>query len=211
MIEGGVSIDMDNITVPVKDEQGQTVDKTFSEFLDVDVANIIKLQADSAIINALKTNYLDAEAVTADLANINSIMAGNIGTGSLTTITLTAENVNIDDAVIQDLIAKKITTLDLTSGSINTKDFTIQSDEGNTGLKIVNNTLQMYDNEGNIGVQLGYGDNGKPSLILRDDDGNVMLDSTGLHESIVPDQFIKTDMVADKAITGGKIDWDGYF
>ena len=69
-------------------------------------------------------------------------MAGNIGTGSLTTITLTAENVNIDDAVIQDLIAKKITTLDLTSGSINTKDFTIQSDEGNTGLKIVNNTCR---------------------------------------------------------------------
>lgn len=207
VIEGGVSIDMDNITVPVKDEQGQTVDKTFSEFLDVDVANIIKLQADSAIINALKTNYLDAEAITADVANINSIMAGNIGTGSLTTITLTAENVNIDDAVIQDLIAKKITTLDLTSGSINTKDFTIQSDEGNAGLKIINNTLQMYDDEGNVGVQLGYGDNGKPSLILRDDDGNVMLDSTGLHESIVPDQFIKTDMVADKAITGGKIDW----
>lgn len=207
VIEGGVSIDMDNITVPVKDEQGQTVDKTFSEFLDVDVANIIKLQADSAIINALKTNYLDAGAVTADLANINSIMAGNIGTGSLTTITLTAENVNIDDAVIQDLIAKKITTLNLTSGSINTKNFTIQSDEGNAGLKIINNTLQMYDDEGNVGVQLGYGDNGKPSLILRDDDGNVMLDSTGLHESIVPDQFIKTDMVADKAITGGKIDW----
>lgn len=207
VIEGGVSIDMDNITVPVKDEQGQTTNKTFSEFLDVDVANIIKLQADSAIINALKTNYLDTEAVTADLANINSIMAGNIGTGSLTTITLTAENVNIDDAVIQDLIAKKITTLDLTSGSINTKDFTIQSDEGNAGLKIVNNTLQMYDDKGNVGVQLGYGDNGKPSLILHDDDGNIMLDSTGLHESIVPDQFIKTDMVADKAITGGKIDW----
>ena len=32
VIEGGVSIDMDNITVPVKDEQGQTVDKTFQSF-----------------------------------------------------------------------------------------------------------------------------------------------------------------------------------
>ena len=207
VIEGGVSIDLDNVTVPVKDEQGQTTNKTFSEFLDVDVANIINLQADSAIINALKTHYLDAGAVNADLANIKSIMSGNIGTGSLTTITLTAENVNIDDAVIQDLIAKKITTLDLTSGSINTTNFTIQSDDGQEGLKIVGNTLQMYDDEGNVGVQLGYGENGKPSLILKDDAGNVMLDSTGLHESIVPDQFIKTDMVADKAITGGKIDW----
>ena len=33
-----------------------------------------------------------------------------------------------------------------------------------------------------------------------------MLDADGLHDAIVPDQFIKTDMVADKAITENKID-----
>lgn len=206
-ISGDVSLDLGAVTIPSKDASGNVVNKTFLEYLDADVANIISLQADSAIINALKTHYLDAGVVNADIANIKSIMAGNIGVGDLTAINLTAENVNIADAVIQDLIAKKITTLNLTAGSINTKDFTIQSDDGNAGLKIVGNTIQIYDKSGTPGVQLGYDTNGTPSLILRDANGAIMLDSQGLHDEIVPDQFVKTDMVADKAITGGKIDW----
>lgn len=47
-----------------------------------------------------------------------------------------------------------------------------------------------------------------PSLIIRDENGAVMLDASGLHENIVPDGFIKNDMVAQGTINKDKLSFD---
>lgn len=205
-IQGG-SINLGSMTVPVTGPNGQVSYVTFAEQLDVEVANIIELNANSAIIKALKSEYIDAEVINADIANIKNLMAGNAGVGELQAITLTAQNVTISEATINEIIATKINTLNLTSGSINTNDFTIFSDDGKKGLKIVGNTIQLYNDKGDVGVQLGYDATGRPSLLLQDEEGNVLLDSTGLHKGIVPDDFIQTEMLADNSVTSSKIPW----
>ena len=180
-----------------------------SDTLDTSVANIIQLNADSAIIRSLDTQYLNTDFANIEIGNFNDLF---VKEGTM--VHLTASNVTIDDAVIKDLIAKNITVSDLAAGIISTKNFIIQSDDGTVGLHIIGNTLQMYDSEGNIGIQLGYTQSltdhtvtSRPSLIITDEEGAVMLDSKGLHDAIVPDKFIKTDMVADKAIGDAQIDW----
>ena len=181
-----------------------------SDTLDTSVANIIKLNADSAIIQNLNTQYLNTDFANIEIGNFNDLFVRD---GTM--VHLTASNVTIDDAVIKDLIAKNITVSDLAAGIISTKNFIIQSDDGTVGLRMDDDVLQFRNKAtGAIGVQLGYTssltDNtvtDNPGLILANKDGAIMIDSEGLHDAIVPDKFIKTDMVADKAIGDAQIDW----
>ena len=57
-----------------------------------------------------------------------------------------------------------------------------------------------------VAIQLGYDAENNPSLIICDENGIVMLDGSGLHENIVPDGLIVTNMIHDGAVTEDKID-----
>lgn len=182
--------------------------------LKVKLAQIDTLEADSAFIKYLETQYLvgnqaDFKELRAKVGLIDDLLAGTVSAELGHLIHLTAQNVSIDEAVIKQIIAAKILVSDLQAGDITiNNNMRILSEDG---MMIMNGrTFQILgiDKNGNqyVAIQLGYDAENKPSLIIRDENGIVMLDGSGLHENIVPDGLIVTNMIHDGAVTEDKID-----
>ena len=166
----------------------------YFEYLQAKLITAGRVVADSA----------DFKELSALAATIKSAIIGASSTETGIVINLTTENATMSEAMIKDLIAKYITVNELKAGDIYTNKIKILSENGT--LRIQNNTFSIYDEDGNVVVQLGEDKNGNYGLIISDSKGSVLLDSEGLHEGIVPDDFIKTDMIADGQITESKID-----
>lgn len=186
------------------------------EELKVILAKVDTLEANSAFVKYLQAQSIIAnkgqfDELTAKFAAIDDLLAGNISAELGHVIHLTAENVKIDEAVIKKLIAAHIMVSDLQAGDITLTDtMRILSDNG---LMVMNGqTLQIMgttsSGEQYVAIQLGYDAEENPSLIIRDENGAVMLDASGLHENIVPDGFIKNDMVAQGTINKDKLSFD---
>lgn len=179
--------------------------------LTAEIAKIGDLTADSAfiknldalLVNAVKLNVTE---LNAEVAKFKDMVAGNILVEDGYVFNFTAKNAHLDEAFIRDFIATKITALVLTSAKITSNDLVIQTDEGSKGMKLVGNTMQFYDSDGKVGIQLGYDTEGNPNLIICDKNGNVMLDGAGLHEAIIPDKFIKSNMVGKGEIKQENLD-----
>ena len=166
----------------------------YFEYLQAKLITAGRVVADSA----------DFKELSALAATIKSAIIGASSTETGIVINLTTENATMSEAMIKDLIAKYITVNELKAGDIYTNKIKILSENGT--LRIQDNTFSIYDEDGNVVVQLGEDKNGNYGLIISDSKGSVLLDSQGLHEGIVPDDFIKTDMIADCQITESKID-----
>ena len=182
--------------------------------LKAKLAKIDTLEANSAFVKYLETQYLvgnqaDFKELRAKVGLIDDLLAGTVSAELGHLIHLTAQNVSIDEAVIKQLIASRILVSDLRAGDITiNNNMRILSEDG---MMIMNGrTFQILgtDKNGNqyVAIQLGYDAENKPSLIIRDENGIVMLDGSGLHENIVPDGLIVTNMIHDGAITEDKID-----
>lgn len=181
--------------------------------LKVKLAQIDSLEANSAFIQYLNSQYLvadqaDFKELRAKLAMIDDLLAGTVSADLGHLIHLTAENVNIDEAVIKEIIAARILVSDLKAGDITLTDkMRILSENGQM---IMNGeTLQIMgkDSNGNdyVAIQLGYDAKSNPSLIIRNNNNAIMLDADGLHEDAVPDGLIKNDMISDKTIGRDKL------
>lgn len=193
MLAGG-SISLEELNakiIKVTDLYGKN---GYFEYLQAKLITAGRVVADSA----------DFKELSALAATIKSAIIGASSTETGIVINLTTENATMSEAMIKDLIAKYITVNELKAGDIYTNKIKILSENGT--LRIRDNTFSIYDEDGNVVVQLGEDKNGNYGLIISDSKGSVLLDSQGLHEGIVPDDFIKTDMIADGQITESKID-----
>lgn len=173
----------------------------FFEYLQSKLIVADKIVAESAEIKKLK----------AKLGIIDDLLAGNVSGEAGQFIHLTVQNTKIDEAVIKNLIASSILVSDLKAGDITLSDaMRIVSDNGSMVMN--GTTLQIKGHkpsgEEYVAIQLGYDKNAKPSLIICDENGSVMLDGSGLHKGIVPDNFITTDMIGNGQVTDNKIDKD---
>lgn len=193
MLAGG-SISLEELNakiIKVTDLYGKN---GYFEYLQAKLITAGRVVADSA----------DFKELSALAATIKSAIIGASSTETGIVINLTTENATMSEAMIKDLIAKYITVNELKAGDIYTNKIKILSENGT--LRIQDNTFSIYDKAGNVVVQLGEDKNGNYGLIISDSKGSVLLDSQGLHEGIVPDDFIKTDMIANGQITESKID-----
>ena len=182
--------------------------------LNAKIIKVTDLYGENGYFEYLQAKLITAGRVVADSADfielsalaatIKSAIIGASSTETGIVINLTTENATMSEAMIKDLIAKYITVNELKAGDIYTNKIKILSENGT--LRIQDNTFSIYDEDGNVVVQLGEDKNGNYGLIISDSKGSVLLDSQGLHEGIVPDDFIKTDMIADGQITESKID-----
>lgn len=191
---GGSSISLEELNakiIKVTDLYGKN---GYFEYLQAKLITAGKVVADNA----------DFKNLSALAATIKSAIIGASSTETGIVINLTTENATMSEAMIKDLIAKYITVNELKAGDIYTNKIKILSEDGT--LRIQDNTFSICDKDGNVVVQLGEDKNGNYGLIISDSKGSVLLDSQGLHEGIVPDDFIKTDMIADGQITESKID-----
>ena len=184
------------------------------EELNAKIIKVTDLYGENGYFEYLQSKLITAGKIVSDSADFKelstltaTIKSAIIGASSTETgivINLTTENATMSEAMIKDLIAKYITVNELKAGDIYTNKIKILSEDGT--LKIQDNTFTIYNKDGNPVVQLGEDKNGNYGLIISDSKGSVLLDSQGLHEGIVPDDFIKTDMIADSQITESKID-----
>lgn len=195
-------------SVIVKDLEAEMIKATditakngFFEYLQAALISADKIVADSGVFGELSSK----------LALIDNLLSGTVSAELGHIINLTAHNVTIDEAVIRDLIAAQITVSMLKAGNITLTDkMQILSENG---FMVMNGeTLQIkgVSDAGTeyVAIQLGYDSTNKPSLIIRDETGAVMLDAKGLHENIVPDGFIKTDMIGQGQVSKDKLSFN---
>ena len=184
--------------------------------LEATNANITNLQADVAEIDTALINKADIADLTAanahitdleaDYANIHTLLSGSAGVGDLQTIHLTSQNSVMDVAVIRNLLANNITVNDLMAGDIITNRQRIISNDGS--FVIDGSTQSIYDENGNLRIQIGRDANNEFTFVLYDENGTgVLLDADGIHESAIGDGLIKDSMVANNAnIQATKLD-----
>lgn len=198
--DGGTSMTIDELNAQMIKVVDIVGENGFFEYLQSKLISADKIVSDSAEFGEL----------SAKLAQIDNLLAGAVGGETGQFIHLTAQNVKIDEAVIKDIIAASILVSDLKAGDITLSDaMRIISENGS--MVMDGSTLQIKGTsstgEEYVAIQLGYDSNNNPSLIIRDENGSVMLDGTGLHENIIPDGLIKNDMVADGTISKDKLNF----
>lgn len=181
--------------------------------LKAQIAQIDSLEANSAFIKYINSqiivsDFAEFKTLEAKLALIDELLAGNVSAELGHIIKLTADNVTIDEAVIRELIAAQILVSDLQAGDITLSD-TMRILSENGSLVMNGETLQIMgttsDGAQYVAIQLGYDSTNKPSLIICDETGAVMLDASGLHEAIMPEGFIKNNMISNGSISKDKL------
>ena len=173
-----------------------TGENGFFQYLQSKLISAGMIKADSAEFTDLSTL----------VANIKNAIIGTAYAETGIMINLTAENATMSEAFIKNLMAQYITVNDLKAGNIITDKIKILSQDGK--LKIEGNTFTIYDDNDNPVIQLGQDKNGKYGLVISDENGAILLDSQGLHEGIVPDQFIKNVMIEDGTIGKEKVNFE---
>ena len=193
-------------------------DSVIAAIIDADQGNFDQLFANSAFIDYLESNLIVSQAahitnLTADLATINVADVNQLAADSafilgLQTLSSTAAQSVITDAYIYNAVANKIAVADLAAGDITiSNSMRILSENG----KMIMNgsALQILGEDSNgdpyVGVQLGYATNGQPSLVLRNEDGAVIVDPTGITADAVADGLIINNMIHDGTISESKL------
>lgn len=188
--------------------------------LDATNANIVNLNADVAKINdALinKANIADLEAananitnLSADVANIQTLVNGNLTSANIQSLVLSSSKVTVEDGFIKNAMIESLAVDKISAGTINTNVINLSSANG--GLLISGPTQQFRDSDNNVRLQMGQDTTGEFSFILVGKDGtSTLIDETGIHEGAIADNLIKTNMIADTAVTAEKIDYESVF
>ena len=170
------------------------------------------LQSKLIVADKIVTESAEIQSLRAKIGVIDDLLAGNVSGETGQFIHLTVQNTKIDEAVIKNMIASSILVSDLKAGDITLSDsMRIISENGSMVMN--GTTLQIKGHnaagEEYVAIQLGYDKNQNPSLIIRDENGAIMLDGSGLHKEIVPDDFITTEMIGNGQVTENKIDKTG--
>ena len=165
------------------------------------------LQAQLIAADKIIANSGEFKELIARVANIGTLLSGEVVANLGHIIRLTAENVFIDEAVIRELIAAQIMVSDLRAGNISTNSMNIVSDDG--GFKIVGNTMQFYDINGNLRIQIGRDANTNFTFTLYGREGKgILIDENGIHESAISDGLIRGDMISDNTISRDKLNFN---
>lgn len=181
---------------------------------EIDRIAVKLLIAEKAIIN--KANIKDLQATNANISNLQATVAdistlvnGNLTSNNIHSLILTSDKVTVENGFIKNAMIESLAADKITTGTLSTNKLTIASNNG--GLVLANNTIQFSDKDKNVRVQIGQDSKGDFNFIVKGTDGKtVLLDSTGLHEGAIADGLIKTDMVADAAITKNKVNYSSF-
>lgn len=184
------------------------------EELNVKMMNVVDIKGQNAFFEYISSKLIETDKIVADsgefqelkafAATIKQAIIGSSSTETGIIINLTSENATISEALIKSLVSQYITVGDLKAGNIITDNIKVMSKDGK--LQIVGNTFTIYDDNNNPVIQLGQDKNGNYGLVISDENGAILLDSKGLHEGIVPDEFIKAPMIGTGQVTEDKID-----
>ena len=152
-----------------------------------------------------------------DLVNssldIQKIASNEIITNTITSISSTTAKEVVDYSYIREAIVGKLTAGELLTGDIVVTDKMriLSNSSGTKGLVIDGSNMQFIGSDGTVGVQIGYGTNDKPSLIIRDDNGTALFTSSGVNAGVqasaIADGLIVNNMISNNTISKDKINF----
>ena len=213
-----------NISGSIKLSQAEIdqIISKYGKFATIDVGKII---GDEASFNKFFSEYVDADYIAArivigdtadfkeikgDLALLKRVVTGQIIGDEGIFLELTTGNTHISEAVIKELIASKISVADLMTHTASAEIITLISTEtGMPAIGFKDGTMQFYDKEGNIRLQIGQDGLGDYNFVIRGIDGKTALfDENGVTSEGIRDGLIKNDMLGDNQITPSKLSFD---
>lgn len=201
-----------------------TTEKVVAKLIDAQQGDFNQLTAQSGFIQYLNTNHLisgeitteelEAKLANIDVADITQLYASQAFIDNVQAQSATVVNDIVDEAYIQSAVVGKITAAQLKAGNIVVSDAVqIVSENGKmimngNALQIMGTKLDEHGQEESyVGVQLGYATNGQPSLVLRNEDGAVIVDPTGITADAVADGLIINNMIHDGTIDATKLNF----
>lgn len=195
------------------------VNRATIDQLNATNATIVTLLAADATINSIlinKANIADLNATNANIssldatvANIKTLISGNLTSANIQSLVLTSSKVTVDNGFIKNAMIESLDVTKINAGTINTNKISVSSADG--GLVIAGATQQFKDKNNNVRLQLGQDATGNFNFILRAQDGTTtLIDGYGIKENAIADGLIKTDMVADEAVTRDKINYSSF-
>lgn len=204
-----------NTVQNILNDQG-TINNLFGDYLQYKVINVGNITGDRSEFNEMFSKYIDSEYIathSADIKELNTnvanIKSAIIGTSSTETgiiFNLSSANAQFDSTWIINGIANKMTIGQLAAGDLIVTDkMRILSDTGNF---IMNgNAMQFLDQEGNVGIQIGYGADENPSIIIKDSKGATILTSQGITKDAIADGLIVNNMLGKESISKDKLNF----
>lgn len=204
-----------NTVQNILNDQG-TINNLFGDYLQYKVINVGNITGDRSEFNEMFSKYIDSEYIathSADIQELNTnvanIKSAIIGTSSTETgiiFNLSSANAKFDSTWIINGIAGKMTIGDLAAGDITISDtMRILSENGNF---IMNgNAMQFLDQEGNVGIQIGYGADENPSIIIKDSKGATILTSQGITKDAIADGLIVNNMLGKNSVSKDKLNF----
>lgn len=113
-----------------------------------------------AIVDRLNAGDIHGDKITANTLNANRLTAGSVTARELAVGAVTAQKMNVDTlaAISADLGAVKAGSINLGNGRFvvdNSGRMSLSSASGNVGLKITNDRIDVYDENGVLRVRLG--------------------------------------------------------
>lgn len=113
-----------------------------------------------AIIERLNAGDIHGDKITANTLNANRLKAGSVTAREMAAGSITADKLNVNNlsAISADLGAVKAGSINLGNGRFvvdNNGRMSLSSASGNVGLKITNDRIDVYDENGVLRVRLG--------------------------------------------------------
>ena len=175
------------------------------EAKDAKIENLIADKADIGELNAIVGNI---DSLKSEVAEIETLVNGNLSSENIQAGGITGDRLNMSTIFVDDANIIQINADKINSGELNTSKIALISEDG--GMKLVGNTQQFLDKEGNIRIQLGRDAKGDFDFYILDDSGNILFNTRGITGNAIENGLIKNEMISDGAVGGEKINWDSF-
>ena len=196
---------IENLKADIGDFQDLTAVKADIKQLKTDTAEINTALIGKAEITDLNAATADITALQTRVGKIDTLVGGNLTMDNISSLVLTSSKVTVDNGFIKNAMIDSITANKIASGSINTNLVNIQSNDGSM---ILNGSLQQFkDKNGKVRLQLGKDATGNFTFALFDETGTgQLITPQGITANAIGNGIIVNNMIADNAISGGKLD-----
>ena len=197
--------EIENLKADIGDFQDLTAVKADIKQLKTDTAEINTALIGKAEITDLNAATADITALQTRVGKIDTLVGGNLTMDNISSLVLTSSKVTVDNGFIKNAMIDSITANKIASGSINTNLVNIQSNDGSM---ILNGSLQQFkDKNGKVRLQLGKDATGNFTFALFDETGTgQLITPQGITANAIGNGIIVNNMIADNAISGGKLD-----
>ena len=197
--------EIENLKADIGDFQDLTAVKADIKQLKTDTAEINTALIGKAEITDLNAATANITALQTRVGQIDTLVGGNLTMDNISSLVLTSSKVTVDNGFIKNAMIDSITANKIASGSINTNLVNIQSNDGSM---ILNGSLQQFkDKNGKVRLQLGKDATGNFTFALFDETGTgQLITPQGITANAIGNGIIVNNMIADNAISGGKLD-----